>query len=286
MTQAREFGAVPASPPKAEVGRGCAASAPAQAGILVVEDDATVRTVLAGRLRAVGHAVQTAADGLQGLEAARRLRPDIVLTDWIMPEMNGVDLIRLLRADQVLRHSYVILLTSRDAIQDRVAGLEQGADEYLIKPWSDEELLARIQTGLRIQRLQRELAVTEHKAALLTLAATLGHEINNPLTVLSATLQIARSRPPSGSGLLEFLNRCAVQVERIAGVVATLRQLSDPSLTTYLGSTTMLDLHGSGSGCTDLPSARAVAENAPGGTPPRPVRTGMPSHGGADGDNS
>ena len=217
-----------------------------RATILVVEDDATVRTVLTGRLRAVGHEVQMAADGRRGLEAARRLAPDIVLTDWMMPEMTGMDLIRALRADAKLRSVYVVLLTSRDGIKDRVAGLEQGADEYLIKPWSDEELLARIQAGLRIQRLQRELAAAEHKAALLTMAATLGHEINNPLTVLSAILQIARSRPALDPALLDLLNRSEGQIERIVEVVRALRQLNDPKFTNYLGSTTMLNLHQSG----------------------------------------
>jgi DNA-binding response OmpR family regulator len=213
---------------------------------LVVEDDATVRTVITGRLRAVGHEVQIAADGRKGLEAAKQLGPDIVLTDWMMPEMSGMDLIRALRADAKLRSVYVVLLTSRDGIHDRVAGLEQGADEYLIKPWSDEELLARIQAGLRIQRLQRELASAEHKAVLLTLAATLGHEINNPLTSLSAILQIARLRPESDPGLLDLLDRCEAQVERIVEVVTALRHLNDPRVTSYLGSTPMLNLHQSG----------------------------------------
>jgi len=217
-----------------------------RATILVVEDDATVRTVLTGRLRAVGHEVQMAVDGRRGLEAARQLAPDIVLTDWMMPEMTGMDLIRALRADAKLRSVYVVLLTSRDGIQDRVAGLEQGADEYLIKPWSDEELLARIQAGLRIQRLQRELADAEHKAALLTMAATLGHEINNPLTVLSAIFQIARRRPGLDPVLLDLLDRCEGQVDRIVDVVTALRHLNDPRVTSYLGSTTMLNLHQSG----------------------------------------
>ncbi|HSB69908.1 MAG TPA: response regulator [Candidatus Methylomirabilis sp.] len=216
---------------------------PGSATILVVEDDPPVRLILAKRLRAVGYVVEAARDGREGLAIGRRVRPDVILTDWVMPEMDGVALIRALRADGALRRAYVILLTSRDASSDRIAGLDHGADEYLVKPWSDEELLARVRAGLRIQRLQRELGAVEHKAALLTMAATLGHEINNPLTVLSAALQIAQNSPPSGAELLDLLKRCEGQVERIARVVAALRRLDDPSVTTYLGGTKMLNLH-------------------------------------------
>ena len=215
---------------------------PGSVRILVVEDDPPIRLILAKRLRAVGYAVEEARDGREGLAIGRRVRPDLILTDWVMPEMDGVALIRALRADAVLRRVYVILLTSRDASSDRIAGLDHGADEYLVKPWSDEELLARVRAGLRIQRLQKDLAAVEHKAALLAMAATLGHEINNPLTVLSAALQIAQDRPPSGAALLDLLSRCEGQVERIAKVVAAFRRLEDPSLTTYLGDTKMLNL--------------------------------------------
>jgi DNA-binding response OmpR family regulator len=210
--------------------------------ILVVDDSAQIRTILGKRLGAAGYAVELSSDGRQGLEAARGCRPDLILTDWMMPEWDGIWLIRALRADPALRHVYVILLTARESCEDRVTGLDEGADEYLVKPWSDEELLARIRAGLRIQRLQTDLAAAEHRAALLTMAATLGHEINNPLMVLSAALQIARQHPPSGRALLELLDRCEGQVGRIATVVATLRRLNDPNVISYLGGAKMLDL--------------------------------------------
>jgi DNA-binding response OmpR family regulator len=218
-------------------------SAPGQARILVVEDAAAIRSILEEQLRAAGHDVEVAQDGCQGLDAAKRLSPDLILTDWIMPEIDGIQLIRALRADPVLRRTYVILLSCRDSSDDRIAGLDHGADEYLVKPWSEEELLARIRAGLRIQRLQKEVAAAEHKAALLTMAATLGHEINNPLTSLSAALQIARLNPPSGPALLDLLDRCEAQVERLANVATTLKGLDDPRVTDYLGNTRILNLH-------------------------------------------
>jgi DNA-binding response OmpR family regulator len=210
--------------------------------LLVVEDDLIVRTLLRKRLQGAGHAVEAAGDGAEGLETARRLRPDLILTDWMMPEVDGPTFIGALRADPILRRTYVILLTSKDERTDRVSGLELGADDYLVKPWADDELLAHVRSGLRIQELQRELAVSEHKSALLTMAATLGHEINNPLTVLAAALLMARRNPPQGAALTEFLERCQRQTDRISEVVQSLERLNEPRETNYLGTHRMLEL--------------------------------------------
>jgi two-component system, NtrC family, sensor kinase len=216
--------------------------AAAQARLLVVEDDLIVRALLAKRLHAAGHIVEVAQDGRVGLEVARQFTPDLILTDWMMPEMDGPALLAALRADPILRRSYVIVLTSKDDSADRVTGLDMGADDYLVKPWADEELLARVRAGLRVRGLQQELATAERKAALLTMAATLGHEINNPLTVLSASLQIARQQRPQGAALMEFLDRCERNTERITQVVQSLMGLDDPQVTTYIGTRRMLDL--------------------------------------------
>lgn len=219
------------------------------ARLVVVEDDVIVRTLLTKRLQGAGHVVEAAGDGRDGLDVVRRLQPDLVLTDWMMPEMDGPALIRTLRADAMLRRTYIILLTSKDERPDRVSGLEMGADDYLVKPWADDELLAHVRSGLRIQALQRELAVVERKGALLTMAATLGHEINNPLTVLAATLLMARQNPPEGGALTEFLERCQRQTDRIAKVVQSLEQLTEPLETNYLGPHSMLELsHDGGKG--------------------------------------
>jgi DNA-binding response OmpR family regulator len=213
-----------------------------QTTIVVIEDDPVIRTVLRKRLQAAGHGVVTASDGRSGLEAVRRAQPDLVLTDWMMPEMDGEAVLRAIRSDPGLRHTYVIVLTSRDSSSDRIAGLTLGADDYLGKPWSDEELLARVRAGLRVQTLQRDLATMERRAALLTVAATLSHEINNPLTVLSAAIQIARQRPPAGAALRDFLDRCQRQVERVAAVVKSFEETSEMRETSYVGTRRMLEL--------------------------------------------
>ena len=216
---------------------------------MVVEDDVIVRALLTRRLRAAGHSVEAAQDGREGLRLARQGRPDLILTDWLMPEMDGPALVAAVREDPDLRYTYVIVLTSKDERTDRVEGLNLGADDYVVKPWSDDELLAHVRAGLRIRALQQSVAEVGQKSTLLAVAATLGHEINNPLTALSGMLQLARQCPPSGTALFAMLDRCQAQVDRIAAVVLKLRQLSDPQLTSYLGTARMFDLRG------DAPSA-------------------------------
>jgi two-component system response regulator MprA len=115
--------------------------------ILVVEDDAAVRDSLARTLRFEGYQVDIAGDGLQALDAVRAGEPDALILDVSMPRMDGLEACRRLRADGVLLP--VLMLTARDSVGDRVAGLDAGADDYLIKPFALQELLARMRALLR-----------------------------------------------------------------------------------------------------------------------------------------
>jgi two-component system, OmpR family, response regulator MprA len=115
--------------------------------ILVVEDDRSVRDALDRALRAQGYEVTTAGDGLAALSAVTREDPDLVVLDLGLPGMDGLAVCRRLRADGDPRP--VLILTARDAVGDRVAGLDVGADDYLGKPFALEELLARVRALLR-----------------------------------------------------------------------------------------------------------------------------------------
>jgi two-component system response regulator MprA len=115
--------------------------------ILVVEDDAAVRDSLARTLRFEGYQVEIAGDGRAALDAVRTADPDAVILDVNMPRMDGLEACRQLRADGVVLP--VLMLTARDTVGDRVAGLDAGADDYLVKPFALQELLARIRALLR-----------------------------------------------------------------------------------------------------------------------------------------
>jgi len=113
--------------------------------VLVVEDDAQIARVLKLELEHEGYVVETASDGLAGLEKALK-EPDLVILDLMLPRMDGLEVCKRLRAKSKVP---VIMLTAKDRIPDRVAGLDLGADDYLTKPFATDELLARVRARLR-----------------------------------------------------------------------------------------------------------------------------------------
>lgn len=117
------------------------------AHILLVEDEVKLAKFIQLELGYEGYQVSVADDGLAGLTAARESQPDLVILDWMLPGLSGVEICRRLRTtgDQVP----IILLTAKDEVSDRVAGLDAGADDYVVKPFSIEELLARVRAHLR-----------------------------------------------------------------------------------------------------------------------------------------
>lgn len=126
------------------------------ARILIVEDDAPLRALLQERLAAEGYTVEAVATGEEALQALEARPPDLVVLDLMLPGMDGLEVCRRLRA----RHPavYVLMLTARSSELDRVVGLEVGADDYVTKPFSLNELVARVRAGLRRLQLDRETA--------------------------------------------------------------------------------------------------------------------------------
>jgi two-component system response regulator MprA len=115
--------------------------------VLVVDDDAAVRDSLARTLRFEGHEVVTAGDGQEALDAVRANEPNAVILDVSMPRMDGLEACRTMRAEGILVP--ILMVTARDAVGDRVAGLDAGADDYLVKPFALQELQARLRALLR-----------------------------------------------------------------------------------------------------------------------------------------
>lgn len=123
--------------------------------ILVIEDEAKLARFVELELQYEGYQVTVAGDGLTGLTRIRELKPDLVILDWMLPGLSGIDICRRLR--QTGENIPVILLTAKDEVGDRVAGLDAGADDYLVKPFNIEELLARIRVQVRrSQKSERE----------------------------------------------------------------------------------------------------------------------------------
>ena len=142
--------------------------------LLIVEDDPFFQRILHKRLTAEGYQVMTAADGREGMRAIVTFEPHLVVSDWMMPEVDGLELCQSVKTALHEAAPYFILLTAKGEISDRLLGLETGADDYLVKPCDQGELLARIRAGLRIVKLTLQLrqALSELRVANAELEAT------------------------------------------------------------------------------------------------------------------
>ena len=121
--------------------------------ILVVEDELSLQETLVYNLEKQGYTVEAAGNGRSALEAARRLKPDLIVLDIMLPELDGFEVTKILRREMTVP---ILMLTARDDEIDRVVGLEVGADDYLTKPFSMRELLARVKAQLRRTQLLRD----------------------------------------------------------------------------------------------------------------------------------
>jgi two-component system phosphate regulon response regulator PhoB len=141
------------------------------ANILVVEDEAAIQELIAVNLESAGHYVLRAADAEQALALIRQTLPDLVLLDWMLPGQSGLAIARNLRSSERTRAIPIIMLTAKSADEDKVMGLEAGADDYVTKPFSPRELLARIKAVMRRRAPQMTDDVVESKGLRLDPAA-------------------------------------------------------------------------------------------------------------------
>jgi PAS domain S-box-containing protein len=216
--------------------------------VLVVEDNADMRSYLAEILGSE-HEVELATNGREALMAARSARPDVIVSDVMMPEMDGFELVDRLKRDPSLRDVPIILLTARAGRAAVVVGLEGGADDYLGKPFDPAELRARVRAAMRLHRAYLELAAKNREleatlqklsktqdelvqagklAAVGTLIAGLSHELNNPVAAISMHSQLLLRKKRAGEGSIDeaTLEKALLvidaQAKRCAALVRTL----------------------------------------------------------------
>jgi serine phosphatase RsbU (regulator of sigma subunit) len=236
--------------------------------LLLVEDSSMMRRMISALLQEEGYEVALAVDGRQGLERARESPPELILTDYEMPEMDGPALCQALKADRALRPIPVVMLTTLGATESKIIGLNAGADDYIQKPQAPQdiqELFARIRAQLRIADLRRELA--ERNALLEAMQAKLTLELN-----LARKVQLGlMPKPPKPRGAI----RLAVSYEpanALGGDVYDFARLDD----TRLG-VLMADISGHGVNAALLSGmVKTLAAPLTGpDTPPGPMLAGL-----------
>jgi signal transduction histidine kinase len=156
--------------------------------VLVVEDDDEIRRFISGFLRTDGFRVLEATNGEEGLARARSGYPDVVVSDVMMPVMSGVQMVQALRGDPETADLPVILLTARNETDATVYGLGAGANDYVGKPFRPRELVARVETQLRLRDAAARIAENERLATLGLLTTGFAHEVRNPLNGLLNSL--------------------------------------------------------------------------------------------------
>ncbi|MDC4223821.1 MAG: ATP-binding protein [Candidatus Manganitrophus sp.] len=211
--------------------------------ILIVEDNSDMLHFITTLLQENYHVIP-AQNGTEGVERAKRDLPDLILADVMMPIKDGYQLCREIKEDLTTRHIPVVLVTAKADLSMKIEGLNQGADDYLTKPFSSEELKARVRSLLNLRTLEKEIQMRNQAlertlaelrktqtqlihsakmAALGTLVAGLSHEMNNPLTPVIGFSEILLSMP-----LPKEAHQCADTISREARRCATvIRSLSD-----------------------------------------------------------
>ncbi|MBE9011281.1 response regulator, partial [Pseudanabaenaceae cyanobacterium LEGE 13415] len=191
------------------------------ARVLLVDDNADMREYLT-RILSDHVQVEAVADGRTALSVAQSQVPDLILSDVMMPGLDGFGLLQALRSDPRTREIPIILLSARAGEEAIVEGLEAGADGYLIKPFSAQELVSRINAHLQMSQL-RSTALNEARSTIRTrdeLLSTVSHELNTPLVSILGWTRLLRSNPPSPT----ILNKALDTIERNATVQAALVQ--------------------------------------------------------------
>jgi two-component system phosphate regulon response regulator PhoB len=166
-----------------------------QRRILVVEDERAIREMVCFNLGRAGYSVSPVADAREARAAIADQRPDLVLMDWMLPDISGLELTRQLKRDPETKEIPVIMLTARGEEDDRVAGLDGGADDYIVKPFAPRELLARIRAALR----RLEAADAEVVSAGTLKLDSAGHRVS------AGGVEVALG--PTEYRLLEFFMR-------------------------------------------------------------------------------
>jgi DNA-binding response OmpR family regulator len=217
--------------------------------ILIVDDDPMALELLQLRLSGHGYAITTANSAEEGLSTERKIRPDLILLDVVLPDMSGFEACRKLNESQKDRYVPIILLTSMNDIESKVKGLEFGAYDYITKPFDSQELLARVRAALRTKKLYDELKATREKlteaerlAALGKMAITLNHELNNPLQAIVFAAESMLTDLTEGDSLKEDVETVLANCRRINEVLKQVTNLKRIRSEPYISGVDMIDL--------------------------------------------
>jgi DNA-binding response OmpR family regulator len=225
--------------------------------ILIVDDDPNIALLMQMALsKKREYATEIASDGLEALKKVAEHAPDLILLDIMMPGMDGFEVCRRIKGDGATKFIPIIMITAKSEISDKLHGMDLGANDYITKPFNPEELLARVQAHLRIKNLEMELSSRKELEAILKMAVTLQHEINNPLTGIIGNLELLEDwrdlTPEENDTAVKDALGLSMRVKEI---VIKMSRLSRVVSTQYVPGSEMIDIGESSPPADDNPEA-------------------------------
>ena len=219
--------------------------------VVLAEDSVTARRLLEAALVGLGHTVAAAGDGESAWRAFEQEPAPLVILDWHMPVLDGLEVCRRIRASGAGAQSYVLMVTGRDADDDLAAALEAGVDDYVIKPLSQAQLRARVVLAERRlalaaahRRAEEALVHARWLAGIGETVTAVQHQINNPLFSAVAHLGLAEECETVVDAR-EHLGVAKEQLKRIGALIRAMSKLDNPNSVEYLEGKRMIDLSGS-----------------------------------------
>lgn len=208
---------------------------PSDSHLLIIDDDDDTLAILKMIFNKVGYKVDVAHDGQEGLELLKQKKHDLVISDIMMPVINGYKFCELVRSDHEIRLTPILLITAKKDLFDKVVSLNVGADDFMTKPYNVAELRARVASLLKMKRLRDELIAREKELARIhTLEKTLlaiSHHINNAIAPIAARAQLCQpEKTEDVRKLIEVCHSgCARITETIQILAKTVEWMKNPS---------------------------------------------------------
>lgn len=210
--------------------------------ILVVDDEPVTRKILHKGLSAFGYTVLLAEDGERCLDIVRRESPDVVLLDWILPGIDGMEVCRIIRADEKIATPYIIVVTIVGGSKSRIYALDSGADDYINKPIDMDELLARVRVGMRMENLKQQIAKAEKLKGVIQMAGAAAHELSQPLTALMGLIDFVLMKTAPSEHNYDRLQQIVAEVQRLADLTKKIGSIMKYEIRDYLGDTKIVDI--------------------------------------------
>ncbi len=205
--------------------------------ILIADDNPTCRMILQAILTKWNYEVIITSNGEEAYSVFQQDDPpQLAVLDWEMPGINGADLCRKLRAQEQKKPLYLILLTGKDQRKDVIQGLEAGADDYISKPYNNEELRARISVGRRMVVLQNKMRERDKFQGILEMAGAVCHELNQPLQVVSGCSELVLMDLEIDDPNYKMLKRIHAGIERIGKLTRKIMNVTSYQSKPYLQS--------------------------------------------------